>query len=90
MGFRKTNAALLLFDTLAKAQETPITREMNEKALVFKGEKLREKVANADDNISGTENAFSEEIIYAHKISQQRDKEDVANSSHTLSVIEGK
>lgn len=60
---------------------------MIEKALVFKGEKLREKVANA--NISETENALGEEIIDAHIISQRRHEEDVANSSHTLSVIEG-
>ena len=89
MDFRKINAALLLVDTLAKAQGTPITREMIEKALVFKGEKLREMVADADANISETENALGEEVIDAHKISLQR-QEDVANSSHTLSVIEGK
>ena len=70
MDFRKINAALLLVDTLAKAQKTPITQQMIEKALVFKGERLREKVANADANISETESAVGEEVIDAHKTSQ--------------------
>ena len=91
MDFRKINAALLLVDTLAKAQGAPITREMIEKALVFKGEKLRERVAHADANISETENALGKKVIGAHElISQQRDEEDVANSSHAPRVIEGK
>ena len=93
MDFRKINAALVLVDTLAKAQDTPITREMIQKVLVFKGEKLREKVSDAytDANMSDVEIALGEKVIDApHGISQQRDHEDVANASHILSVKEGK
>ena len=59
---------------LPRLKEPPIAREMIEKALVLKGEKLREKVANADANISETENALGEEVIDAHRIAQQHDK----------------